>query len=141
MNTTIMPSVTIIIFILHLHLSLNHRGCWRTTCDLTTSFPHFSVFLCPLGLAKLQACPFPDVVFPPLFLSAFSDSCLFPYFTVSCKMVLARPDEWEKCPCHFSLCLSMIVRPSVCSLIACWILALTSSLVTWSLYEMHGILR
>ena len=52
--------------------------------------PFFSVFRFPLGLGELQACPFPDVVFPPLFLSALS----FP-FTVSCKMVLARPDERE----------------------------------------------
>ena len=30
----------------------------------------FPVLHCPLGLAELQACPFPDVVFPPLPLSA-----------------------------------------------------------------------
>ena len=29
---------------------------------------------CPLGLGELQACPFPDVVFPPLPLSALSSS-------------------------------------------------------------------
>ena len=29
---------------LHLHLSLNHRGCWGTTDDFTTSFLHFSLF-------------------------------------------------------------------------------------------------
>ena len=32
------------------------------------------VSFCPLGLAELQACPFPDVVFPPLPLSALSSS-------------------------------------------------------------------
>ena len=56
--------------------------------------PLFSIFLvlhCPPGLAELQAYPFPDVVFPPLPLSALS----FPPFTVPCKMVLARPDERE----------------------------------------------
>ena len=39
--------------------------------------PVFSIFLCfplPLGLAELQACPFSDVVFPPLPLSALSSS-------------------------------------------------------------------
>ena len=39
--------------------------------------PVFSIFLvfhCPLGLAELQACSFPDVVFPPLPLSALSSS-------------------------------------------------------------------
>ena len=41
------------------------------------SQPAFSIFSCsplPSGLAGLQACPFPDVVFPPLSLSALSSS-------------------------------------------------------------------
>ena len=37
-------------------------------------FSIFPVLHCPLGLAKLQACPFLDVVFPPLPLSALSSS-------------------------------------------------------------------
>ena len=100
---------------------------------------HFSPFLpvlhCPLGLAELQACPFPDVVFflcPP---------CLLPPFTVPRKMVLARPDERETWPYHRSLRLFTIVRRSSCGSLACWILARTSSSVTWSLYEMCSILR
>ena len=36
--------------------------------------PFFSLLHCPLGLGELQACPFPDVVFPPLPLSALSSS-------------------------------------------------------------------
>ena len=39
------------------------QGRWGTTDDFTTSFLHFSVLHCPLGLGELQACPFPDVVF------------------------------------------------------------------------------
>ena len=36
-------------------------------------FPPFFCFLdCPLGLGELQACPFPDVVFPPLPLTTLS---------------------------------------------------------------------
>ena len=59
----------------HYHLSLNHEGRWGTTDDLATSFLHFfPVLHCPLGLGELQACPFPDVVFPPLPLSALSSS-------------------------------------------------------------------
>ena len=81
-----------------LHYSL---GRWGTTDDFTTGFLHYSLFLqnppslffserwqstlfqifpllpvfhCPLGLGELQACPFPDVVFPPLPLSALSPS-------------------------------------------------------------------
>ena len=36
--------------------------------------PFFPVLHCSLGLGELQACPFPDVVFPPLPLSALSSS-------------------------------------------------------------------
>ena len=51
----------------HHHLSLNHEGHQGNTDDFATSFLHFfPVLHCPLGLAKLQACPFPDAVFPPL---------------------------------------------------------------------------
>ena len=67
--------------------------------------------------------------------------CLLPPFTVPCKMVLARPDERKTCPYHCSLRLFTMVRRSSCGPTACWILTRTSSLVTWSLYEMHSILR
>ena len=52
-------------------------------------------------------------------------------------MILARPDEWETGPYHFSLHLFMMVRRSSYGRIACCILAQTSSLVTWSLCENH----
>ena len=56
-----------------LHLSLNRRGRWGTTDDFITTFLHFfSVLHWPLGLGELQACPFSDVVFPPLPPSALS---------------------------------------------------------------------
>ena len=58
----------------HHHQSLNREGRWGTTDDFATSFLHFSLFSTALGLAKHQACPFPDVVFPPLPLSASSSS-------------------------------------------------------------------
>ena len=75
-----------------LHLSLALEGHWGTTDDFTTSFLHFSLVLYgPLGLGELEARPFPDVVFPRLFLSASSS---FP-FSVSSKVVLARPDQLE----------------------------------------------
>ena len=66
---------------------------------------------------------------------------LLPPFTVPCKMVLARPDERETRPYHCSLRFFTVVRRSSCGPIAYWILARTSSLVTWSLYEMRSILR
>ena len=57
------------------HLSLNREGRWGTTGDFATSFFHlFPALHCPLGLGELQTCPFPDVVFPILLLSALSSS-------------------------------------------------------------------
>ena len=41
---------------------------------LQSVFSIFPVLHCRLGLAELQACPFPDVVFPSLTLSALSSS-------------------------------------------------------------------
>ena len=59
----------------HHHLFLIRGGRWGTTDDFGTSFLHFPPVLhCPLGLGELQACPFPDVVFPPFPLSALSSS-------------------------------------------------------------------
>ena len=61
--------------VLHFHLSLNHKGRQGTTDDFKNSFLYFfPVLHCPLGLCKLQACPFPDAVFLPLPLSALSSS-------------------------------------------------------------------
>ena len=87
---------------LHHHLSLTHRGLLRCQTWLHNQFPSFfSVLHCPLGLGKLQACPFPDFVCPPLFCCCLP--CLLPPFNVPCKTVLARPDERETCPYHCSL--------------------------------------
>ena len=61
----------------HHNQSLHREGPWGTTDDFATSFLHFCVFHCPLGPAELQACPFPNVVFPPLALSALSSSPLY----------------------------------------------------------------
>ena len=71
----------------------------------------------------------------------FCPLCLLPPLTVPCKMVLARPDERETCPYHCSLRFFTMVRRSTYGLNACWILARTSSLLAWSLYEMRSILR
>ena len=59
----------------HYHLSINLEGCWGTADDFVTSFLHFYLFSTAFwDLGELQACPFPDVVFPPLPVSAFSSS-------------------------------------------------------------------
>ena len=121
----------------HHHLSLNREGRWGTTDDFATSFLHFPLFSTALWdlpnsrhVNSLRLSSYLFLCLP----------CLLPPFTAPCKMVLARPDERETWPYHFSFCLFTIVRRSSCSPIACWILARTSSLVTWSLYKMRSIL-
>ena len=86
-------------------------------------FPLFSTALCDLANSRLVHS---------LMLSSQLFLCLpylLPPFTVPCKMVLARRDEWETWPYHCSLQLFTIVRRSSCGPIACWILARTSLLV------------
>ena len=98
-----------------LHLSLNRRGRWGTTDVFTTSFLHFSLLSTTLWyLANSGPVHF-------LMLSShlfFCLPCLFPPFSVPCKTVWARPDERETYPYHFSLCLFMFIRRSLCSPIA-----------------------
>ena len=50
------------------------RVVWAPQIFHNQSRPFFPVLRCPLGLGELQAYPFPDVVFPPLLLSAVSSS-------------------------------------------------------------------
>ena len=60
---------------------------------------------------------------------------LFP-FTVPCRIVFAKPEDLETWPNHLSFRFLTRVRSSSYSLMAAWIFLRTSSLVTWSLYEM-----
>ena len=121
----------------HYHQSLNREARWGTTDDFATSFLHFSLFF-----TVLWDLPNSRPVHS-LMLSSYLFLCppFLPPFTVPCKMDLARPDERETWPYLCSLRLFTIIRRSSCGPIACWILARTSSLVTWSLYEMCSILR
>ena len=131
----------------HHHQSLNREGRWGTTDDFATSFLHFfPVLHCPLGLPELQACPFPDVVFPPLPLPALSSSPFHStlqdgfgqtWWTGVMTIPLQFPSLYDRQKI-FSFRLFTIVRR--CGPVACWILARTTSLVTWSLYEMCVIL-
>ena len=120
------------------HLSLNHEGRLGTTDDFTTSLLYFSLFFTALwDLPNSRPVHFLMLSFH-LFLCL---PCLLPHFSVPCKMVLARTDEQETWPYQCSSHLVTVVWRSSCGLIACWVSARTSSLVTWSLYEMHSISR
>ena len=98
--------------------------------------PFFAVLghrlLCPLGLDELQACPFPVVLFPPPLLSALSS---FPFHCAwqngFSHLMEGRHDHTT------SVCGSLRWSGG---LFVVWLPAgRTSSLVTWSLYEMHSI--
>ena len=119
----------------HHHQSLNRESRWGTTYDFITSFLHFSLF--STALWDLNSRPVHSLMLSShLFLSL---PCLLPPFTVPCKMVLAG--TWWTGNMTIPLHLFLIVRRFTCGPIACLILARTSSLVTWSLYEIYSILR
>ena len=96
--------------------------------------PVFSIFPCsPL---PSETCQTPGLSIPRCCLPTSSSVCLvfFPLSLSLARCFLATPDERKTWPYHCSLHLFTMVRRSLCGLIACWILARTSSLVTWSLY-------
>ena len=102
------------------HQSLAHDGHWDTTDDFVTRF--FFPY-------RVSSCALPSGTCPKsrpvdsLMLSSYHFLCLsrlLPPFTVSCELVLARPDEPEIWPYLCSLSLFMIVRsPCISSLEVC----------------------
>ena len=81
-----------------------------------------------------------------LMLSSHRFLCLplrLPLWTVPCRIVLANLDDRVTCPYHFTLRLFFFteVRRSSYGPMAFPILAFTSSLVMWSLYEIPRSLR
>ena len=120
------------------HLSRNREGRCGTTDDFTTRTLHFSPFSTTLW-AFANSKPVHSLMSTSHLVLCLS--CHLPPFNVPGKMVLARPDERQTCPYHRGLCLFTMVRRSSCGPIACWILAQTSSLVTWSLYVMRSVFR
>ena len=100
------------------HLSLTRKGRWGTIDDFTTSFLHFSLFSTALWDLANSRPVHSLMLSSHLFLCL---PCLLSPFTVPCKMVLARPDQWETWPYHCSLplfetktsCLPWTVKPKV----------------------------
>ena len=134
-DTYLITNIYQLSFIITIINSLTARVVGAPQMILQTVFSIFPCSPLTLGLAELQACPFPDVVFPPLPLSALSSSP----FQCALQDGFGRHDEQETWPHHCSFRLFTMVRSS-CGPISCWILARISSLVIWSLYEMRSIL-
>ena len=126
-------SLTLLHSILFYSITLEGR---RGTKDEFTTIPfHFVMFSAVLvELAK-------SIPVHSLILSSHLFFCLpfflFP-FTVPCRIVFARPDDLETWPNHLSFCFLTRVRSSSYSPMAVWIFLRTSSLVTWSLYEIFN---
>ena len=113
-------------------------GCRGTTDEFATIPFHLDLFSAALvELAK-------SIPVNSLILSSHPFFCLplflFP-FTVPCRIVFAKPEDLETWLNHLSFHFLTRVRSSSYSPMAAWIFLRTSSLVTWSLYEMFNSLR
>ena len=120
------------------YLSHSLADHWGTTVDFTTSFLPSSQF------SAFRSMMFHSRPVHSLMLSSHRFLCLplcLPPWTVPCRIVLASPDDSVMCPYHFSLRLFTTVRRSSYGPMAFPILAFTSSLVTWSLYEIPRSLQ
>ena len=120
------------------YLSRSLADRWGTTLDFTTSFLHSSRF------SAFRSMMSHSRPVHSLMLSSHLFRCLplrLPPWTVSCRIVLASPDDRVTCPYHFSLRLFTVVKRSSYGPMAFPILAFTSSLVMWSLYEIPRSLR
>ena len=110
-----------------------------TTGDFATSFLHFSAcYPLPSG-----TCQTPGLSIPWCCLPTSSSVCLV-FFPLSlCRARWFWPDLMNgKHDRTTAVCISLQWPGGLCVCpIACWILAWTSSLVTWSLYEMCSILQ
>ena len=114
------------------------EGRRGTTDEFATTTFHLDLFSAALvELAK-------SIPVHSLILSSHLFFCLplflFP-FTVPCRIVFAKPEDLETWPNHLSFRFLTRVRSSSYSPMAAWIFLRTSSLVTWSLYEMFNSLR
>ena len=113
----------------------------RGTTDEFATIPfHLVLFSAVLvELAKKKIIPVHSLI-----LSSHLFFCLslflFP-FTVPCRIVFARPEDLETWPNHLIFRFLTRVRSSSYSPMAVWIFLRTSSLVSWSLYEMFNSLR
>ena len=113
-------------------------GGRRGTTDEFATIPfHLDLFSAALvELAK-------SIPVHSLILSSHLFFCLllflFP-FTVPCRIVFAKPEDLETWPNHLSFRFLTRVRSSSYSPMAARIFLRTSSLVTWSLYEMFNSL-
>ena len=121
------------------HLSLNHGGRWGTTDDFTTSFLRFSLFSTALW-DLTNSRPVHSLVSSSRLL--FCLPCLLFLPFALCFAIWVWPDLMNGRHVHTTaVCISFIWSGGLRVLRLPLDLGKTSSLVTWSLYEMRSILR
>ena len=147
----------------NLLLSLKHGGRWGITYVYTTSFLlFFSVLYCPLGLGELQACPFPDVVLTPPFLSALSSPpppslflarrfwpdlmnrrhvhstsvCVSLRCSRGLRVIRLLAESWQRFPrWQHGHCMRCVVSHSSTSFP--WLVFFSAALLRWSMIRKH----
>ena len=111
----------------------------RCTTDEFATIPFHLVLFSAVLVELAKSIPVHSLI-----LSSHLFFCLplflFP-FTVPCRIVFARPEDLETWPNHLSFRFLTRVRSLSYSPMAVWIFLRTSSLVTWSLYEMFNSIR
>ena len=111
-----------------------------TTDDLATTPIHLVLFLAAL---VEPAKSFHSYLLFSIVLQSLILSALFSFFsfTLSCRIVFAKPEDIETWPKLLSFCFLARVRSSLYSPMADWIFLRTPSFLTWSLYEISNSLQ
>ena len=137
-SRNVMGTVSLHILFFFLFYPITLKGLRGTTDEFATIPFHFVLFSAAIvELAK-------SIPVHSLILSSYLFFCLtlflFP-FTVPCRIVFAKPEDPKTWQNNLSFRFLTRVRSSSYSPMAAWIFLRTSSLVTWSLYEMFNSLR
>ena len=110
----------------------------RGTTDEFATIP-FHLVLFSAALVELaKSIPVHSLILPSHLF--FCLPLFFP-FTVPCMIPFAKPEDLETWPNHLSFRFLIRIRSSSYTPMAAWSFLRTSSLVTWSLYEMFNSLR
>ena len=121
---------------IELDLVIQGDGHQGTTDEFATTPFHCVLFSAAL-VGLTNSIPVHSLILSPhLFL------CLPLHFlfTVPCRIVFAKPEDFETWPNHLSFRFLTRVRSLSYSPMTAWIILQTSLLVTWSLCEMlHGL--
>ena len=122
----------------YLFYPITLKGRRSTTYEFATIPFHLDpISAAPVELAK-------SILVHSLILSSHLFFCLPPFLfplTVPCRIVFPKPEDLETWPNHVSFRVLTKVSSSSYSRMAAWIFLQTSSLVTWSVYEMFSSLR